>query len=92
MNYTKELIVQITDVIGIHFINKEFNTVRLEITARLDALNEKMIPDKSSDVGKTYVIDKEIVENYQKLRNLQDSLMEWYEEQEVELIKTEDNG
>lgn len=81
MKLTAELIIDISKQLGIHFINKDIHVIRLEIDAKLEELNEAMMPDKSTDTNEDFIIPKEFVKQYVKLMELQDKVLEFIEEE-----------
>ena len=81
MKLTAELIIEISKQLGIHFINKDINVIRLEIDAKLEELNEVMMPDKSTDTTEDFIIPKEFVKQYVQLMELQDKVLEFIEEE-----------
>ena len=83
MKLTAELIIEISKQLGIHFINKDINVIRLEIDAKLEELNEVMMPDKSTDTTEDFIIPKEFVKQYVQLMELQDKVLEFIEEEVV---------
>ena len=80
MKLTAELIIGITKHLGIGFINKDIHVIRLEIDAKLEELNQIMMPDKSTNVNEDFIIPKEFAKQYVQLRGLQDMVLETIEE------------
>lgn len=81
LHLTAEQIVKITKHLGIRFINADFNTLRLEIDAKLEELNEVMSPNKETNKNEDFVIPKEFIKSYVELMELMDELLEIHEEQ-----------
>ena len=81
MKLTAELVIEISKKLGIHFINKDINVIRLEIDAKLEELNEVMMPDKSTSITEDFIIPKEFVKQYVQLMELQDKVLEFIEEE-----------
>lgn len=81
MKLTAELIIEISKQLGIHFINKDINVIRLEIDAKLEELNEVMMPNKDTNTDEDFIIPKEFVKQYVQLMELQDKVFKFIEEE-----------
>lgn len=80
LHLTAEQIVKITKHLGIRFINANFNTLRLEIDAKLEELNDIMLPDKNANKNEDFTIPKEFIKQYVELMELMDEILELHAE------------
>lgn len=80
LRLTGDQIVKITKHLGIRFINANFNTLRLEIDAKLEELNDIMLPDKNANKNEDFTIPKEFIKQYVELMELMDEILELHAE------------